>query len=222
AATPDFTASCQQASGVTVPGCQHLPTVSEVNGLETLSWNFSTQPKYNVLYVGDTWSASFNVLAIGGPIATVPVDACTTTACKAGGSNAVGGFYTWAYYVPRSNTSSVYQSFPLATVNVELSGSGAPAGVGPPPFPPVPPNLPVPVAPPVPALTAVATPSTVGIANLSLNAAAAGFLGAGFVWVSMKNRPIAMQVAAMSGAKVTSKFDKAAREGSGPGMGRFE
>jgi len=78
------------------------------------------------------------------------------------------------------------------------------------------------VTPGVPVLSPVATTTTVGVANVSLNAAAAGFLGAGFVRVSMKNRPIAMQVAAMTGGRVSSKFDKAQREGGGPAFGRFE
>jgi hypothetical protein len=220
--TPGFVASCEQVSGAPVPGCQHLPTIENLDGVETLSWNFSTEPEYNVLYVGDYWTASFNVVAIAPPLGYVPVDACIAAGCKAGGSTDVGGFYTWAYYVPRSNVSSVYQSFPLATVNVELAGTGVPAGLSPPPAPPVPPGFPVPVVAPVGLLSPVAVGSTVAIANASLTAAAAGFLGAGFVRVSTKNRPIAMQVAAMTGKNPTSKFDKAAREGAGPALGKFE
>ncbi|MCI4327011.1 MAG: hypothetical protein L3K16_05180 [Thermoplasmata archaeon] len=222
APTPGFSASCQQPSGLPVPGCQHTPTVETVNGVDTLEWNFSTIRADNVLYVGDTWTASFNIVTAGPPLDVVPVDACIAPGCRAGGSTAESGFYTWAYYVPRANLSSVYQSFPLATIDVELTGTGAPAGVGPPPLPPAPPGIAVPVAPTVPVLSPVATTTTVGVANVSLNAAAAGFLGAGFVRVSMRNKPIAMQVAAMSTAKASSKFDKASREGGGPALGRFE
>ncbi len=222
ATNPQFQTSCLQANGIEVPGCQKIPTTETINGVETLSWNYSTIAQYNAMYVGDSWTASFNVVAIAPPLGTVPVDSCTTPSCKAGGSTSEDGFYTWAFYVPRSNTSAVFQSFPLAVVNVELAGSGPPAGIGPPLPPIAPPGIPVAVTPGVPVLSPVATTTTVGVANVSLNAAAAGFLGAGFVRVSMKNRPIAMQVAAMTGGRVSSKFDKAQREGGGPAFGRFE
>ena len=67
----------------------------------------------------------------------------------------------------------------------------------------------------------VATPSIVvqGVANFSLQATAAGFLGAGFMRVSLKNRPIAMKVAAKSGAQ-SSKFD-ADQGRKDTGVGRF-
>ena len=218
---PQFQTSCQLANGRGAQGCQQTPTLRTIGGFVDMSWNFSTIPKYNAMYVGDTWSASFNVIAAGLPTGYVPVDACTTSACKLGGSTSVSGFYTWAFYVPRLNGSAVHQSFPLAQVDVELSGAPAPLGAPPPPFPPGPPGIGIPIAPGVPVAAPVAVGSTVGIASLSLNAAAAGFLGAGFVRVSMKNRPIAMQIAASGGKNPESKFDKASREG-GSGLGKFE
>ncbi|MFI5414636.1 MAG: hypothetical protein ACHQ16_03100, partial [Candidatus Lutacidiplasmatales archaeon] len=63
--------------------------------------------------------------------------------------------------------------------------------------------------------------NNVGVANISLQAAAAGFLGAGFVRVQMKNRPIAMRIAAKSGGSQNSKFDAALRKGDS-GIGKFE
>jgi hypothetical protein len=221
APNPQFSTNCQPSNARAFAGCQQTPVIHMIGNLETLGWNYSTIPKYNAMYVGDAWSASFNVIAAGLPTGQVPVDACILPTCKSGGSTSVNGIYTWAYYVPRANGSAVHQSFPLATVIVELTGTGIPATGPPPPFPPTPPGIPVPIAPAVPIPTPIATGSTVGIASLSLNAAAAGFLGAGFVRVSMKNRPIAMQVAAMSSKTFQSKFDKAAKEGSSS-LGKFE
>ncbi|MCI4320881.1 MAG: hypothetical protein L3K05_01050 [Thermoplasmata archaeon] len=220
-ATPQFATSCETSDGRDVLGCQQTPYVRTIGTIPTLSWNFSTIPKYNAMYVGDTWSTSFDVISQNGQTGVVPVDACTTSQCKASGSTSVNGIYTWAYYVPRANGSAVHQSFPVATVNVELTATGVVGTGPPPPFPPGPPGVPIPVAPNIPIASPIATGSTVGIASLSLNAAAAGFLGAGFVRVSMKNRPIAMQIAAMGGKGQGSKFDKAVREG-GSSIGKFE
>jgi hypothetical protein len=47
-----------------------------------------------------------------------------------------------------------------------------------------------------------------------------GFLGAGFLRVSLKNRPIAMKLAAKSG-RITSKFDQDAGK-TDTGIGHFE
>jgi hypothetical protein len=221
ASSPGFTASCLLKDGRPAIGCQQAPTIRTINGIETLGWNFSTLPADNVLYVGDTWTASFNVFAGGPPLGEVPVDACTTAQCHAGNSGAVAGEYTWAYYVPRSNGSAVHQSFPLATLNVELAGSGPPVGLFPPAPPIAPPGVGIPIVSPVPVAAPVAVAANVGIATASLNAAAAGFLGAGFVRVTMKNKPIAMQVAALRSKSAGSKFDQAAREGNSH-VGKFE
>jgi hypothetical protein len=34
------------------------------------------------MYLGDVWTVSFLVYAAGPPLATVPVDSCTTLFCK--------------------------------------------------------------------------------------------------------------------------------------------
>jgi hypothetical protein len=218
--TPQFTAQCITPAGNTKT-CQRTPTVTTFGNFQTLSWNFSTIPSLNAMYVGDLWTASFNVIVNGAPTTQIPVDACTTTNCRAGGSTSVNGQYTWANYVPRSNGSGVFQSFGVAQINVELAGSPPPAAGPPPGFPAAPPGFPVVVGAPVPVGNPIATGSTVGIANFSLNAAAAGFLGAGFVRVGMKNRPIALKIVAMAGPK-SSKFEQAQREGASSAIGRFE
>ena len=151
----------------------------------------------------------------------MPVDACTTAICKAGGSASLNGLYTSASFVPYTNNTVDTVSFPLATVVVQLTPGLGPAGGPPPPPPPTPP--PFAIAAP----TAVGIPqqigigNNVGVGNLSLQAASAGFLGAGFVRVQMKNRPIAMKMAARSGFKPAgSRFDAATKGDSG--VGKFE
>ncbi|MFI5419078.1 MAG: hypothetical protein ACHQ2Y_09345, partial [Candidatus Lutacidiplasmatales archaeon] len=112
------TASCQRA-GLTFKLCDTIPTVVKVNGMTYLGWNWSKNASTNIMYVGDSWTASFNVVATGPPFALVPVDACTTAVCHAGGSSSVaGGLFTWATYVPYTNNTVVVQSFPLGQVQV--------------------------------------------------------------------------------------------------------
>lgn len=227
APNPDFTASCSTPTGY-LPTCQQVPTNLSVNGVPYLGWNWSTVAGTNAMYVGDTWTASFNIIANGPPFFEgVPVDACVTADCRAGSSGSVDGLFTSANYrtpagTPGENGSTtVVQSFPLGVVTVEISATNGPPPTGPPPPPPTPPGIPVATPPALPVGNPVATINSVGVSNVSLQATAAGFLGAGFTQVSLKNRPIAMKVAAKSGA-VTSKFDAGLKGSGGPGVGRFE
>ncbi len=184
-----------------------------------LAWNWSKFPNNNSIELGDTWTASFNVESTGPPLGTVPVDACTTVFCTVGGSAAVDGLYTWANYLPYTNTTVVTQSFPLASVDVQGLPTGVAGGGGAPPPPGGVPALPIAAPAPVPVIQQIGIGQNVGAANVSLQATAAGFLGAGFVRVMMRNRPIALQMA-MKAGPMQSKFEKAAVEG--PSLGRFE
>ena len=218
---PDLqaTAACVR-NGVTLPTCQTQPSVLHFDGVTYLGWNWSRNASSNVMYIGDYWTASFNVIATGPPYALVPVDACITTDCKAGGSGSLVGIYTWATYVPYTNISVVTQSFPLGQVNVLVTPPAAPPPSIPPPPPPVPPPFPIAAPTPLPVPQQIGIGQNVGLANLSLQATAAGFLGAGFMRVGLKNRPIAMKIAAKSGPQ-SSKFDaEASRKDTG--IGRFE
>ncbi|MCI4349028.1 MAG: hypothetical protein L3J93_02260 [Thermoplasmata archaeon] len=215
-----ISATCLKANGLIFPSCDHTPVVVNRSGLLGLGWNWSTKPGQNQMYLGDVWTVSFLVFAAGPPLATVPVDAGTTPYCKAAGSNAIHGLFTWATYIPATNDTVVVQSFPCALVNV----LGLP-GVPPPPLvllppPPIPPPFAIPVAPPVPVLTAIGISAQVGVATISLQAAMAGLLGAGFLRIATKVRPIANPVLASKRTKVGSMFDR--EMGSGPHVGHFE
>ncbi|MCI4347908.1 MAG: hypothetical protein L3J97_04735, partial [Thermoplasmata archaeon] len=149
------------------------------------------------------------------------VDACVTLYCKAAGSNQIHGLYTWATYIPATNNTVVVQSFPVAQVNVlGLPGVPPPPLLLPPP-PPIPPPFAIPVSPPVPVLTAIGISAQVGVATISLQAAMAGLLGAGFLRIATKVRPIANPVLASKMKKAGSMFDRE-MGGGGTHIGRFE
>jgi hypothetical protein len=206
----------------TMSSCQTVPTISVVNGRTTLAWNWSTNPKLNTMYVGDSWTTSFNIVANGPPFATVPVDACTLITCLQAGSDAVsGGLYTNALYIPSTNGTAIQPSFPLATIQVQPTSVPAPAPVPPPPIPPVPPAIPVPAPSAVPILQIIGLGNQVGVGTVSLQATAAGLLAAGFMRLATKNRPIAMAVAAKSGS-FKSAFSEGPKADTQSWLGKME
>jgi hypothetical protein len=224
---PQFSSYCTLQNGVLFQGpgdCLPTPaTVNGSNGLQYYGWNWSTNASQNQMYIGDAWSVSFNVIVAGPPYTTVPVDACTTYSCKVAGSHSNEGEFTSASFTPITNSSSQTESFPVATLLVEVSALSA-IGVAPPPPPPI--------APPgfglgLPATVSIQAPigigAQVGVANIALQATATGFLAAGFIRVSQRNRPISMAVAAMAGTQKFkgSKFDQAKSGESGHSIGRF-
>jgi hypothetical protein len=214
-------ASCLLPNGEPFRYCDHNATAFNNSGVISLGWNWSNEAKYNQMYLGDVWTVSFLVYAAAPPDTLVPVDACTTLTCRAGGSGAVGGQYTWATYIPVTNNTIVVQSFPLASVNVEALPGVAPPPAPLPPLAPVPPPFGIPVAPPVPVLTAVGITAQVGVASVSLQAVSAGFLGAGFIRVQIRNKPIANPVLlAQYKNKRSSIFEKA--PSSAYTVGRYE
>ncbi|MCI4373450.1 MAG: hypothetical protein L3K02_07415, partial [Thermoplasmata archaeon] len=212
------TASCTRL-GAPFPTCQKLPTVLNHNGLTFLAWNWSTVPTTNAMFVGDSWTASFNVVATGPPFSVVPVDACTTDDCKAAGSGQVdGGLFTWAHYLTSDNVTVAVQSFPLSEVSVEtaLVGVSVPPPLPSPPPPPPPPGIAV--------ISPVAVPQQVGVgqsitvSNLSLQGIGAGVIAAGFARVGIKNKPL--RVAVMSARMKASIAGDAAHRS--PTYGRWQ
>jgi hypothetical protein len=217
----NITAYCLTASGQPFPYCDKTPATVNVSNLGPigLGWNWSDKPGFNQMHLGDVWTVSFLVYADGPPTTTVPVDACTTKLCAAEGSHAVGSAFTEADYIPSSNNTVLTQSFPPAQVVVQPLPVIPPAPVPPPPPPPVPPPIPIAAPAPVPVLSVIGVSAQVGVATISLQAVTAGLLGAGFIRVATRNRPIANPVLAGKQAKAGSKFDQQSSKG---GVGRFE
>ena len=220
-----FRTACLLPNGNLAPNCPVAPTVRNVplgpgRNVTEYGWNWSAITSENEMMGGDTWIASFWVMAAGPPYATVPVDACTTAGCALGGSHALGGAFTAATYVPATNVTEVVQSFPLATLTVESPPYVAPPAALPAPPPTVPP--PALLAPaPLPVLASIGVGAQVGVASLSLQAAAAGFIAAGFTAISVKNRPLSIQVAQLRQKQppLRSRFEESGNAG---GVGRFE
>jgi hypothetical protein len=222
-----FRTACELPSGLLAKNCPVQPLEKNVplgpgENVTIYSWNWSTIPSQNLMFAGDTWTASFWVMANGPPYGSVPIDACTTAYCSIGGSHALDGYYTEATYLPVTNVSVLVQSFPLATIGVEAPPSLAlPPTLPPPALAPPPP--PIPVAPPTPVGVGIGVGAQVGVASVSLQAAAAGFLAAGFTTVSMRNKPMSIAVAALAtkGKPVRSKFEDTVGKDSSA-IGRFE
>lgn len=226
-ADAQFKTVCLFGDGATSPNCPVQPIVTTVptgpgTNASVYSWNWSTVPSRNLMYAGDTWIASFWVMANGPPYAVVPVDACITTYCALGGSTALGGYYTAATYLPVTNLSVVRESFPLGTLGVESPPSVVPPPALPPPVaPPPPPPIPTPAG--LPILSPIGVAAQVGVASLSLQAAAAGFLAAGFTAITVRNRPMSIAVAALAQktGPVRSRFEEGTSKDN-PSIGHFE
>ena len=222
-----FRTACILADGSNSPHCPVEPVESTlITGPDTtttvFTWNWSTVASQNLMYGGDTWIASFWVLANGPPFGLVPVDACTTSACAMGGSRAIDGHFTVATYLPTGAASPVAQSFPLGTVNVESPPSAAPPPSLPPPTAtPPPPAIPAPS--PLSIISPIGVGAQVGVASLSLQAAAAGFIAAGFTAITVRNRPMTLAVAqlAQKSGPVRSRFEETMSSRSAE-IGHFE
>ena len=217
APNPGYQVSCIAGSGLP-PDCPQAPTVLH-HGLATVyGWNWSAIPAGNGLPPGSRWTASFDVVSVSPPFGTIALDACVTSSCFLAGDSAVSGRYTSANYVVTANDTSIVQSYPLALVRILVPLAFV---VQPPPSfpsPPVPPPPPLFLAPSPPA-TPPAPPSPPPA--LSVQAATAGILGAGFLRVQLR-RPIAVRVANLSRAGgPSSRFDAADLRGRPP-VGRFE
>jgi hypothetical protein len=198
-----------------------------VRGVELLTWNFSTTSATNAMTGGDTWTASFYVVA-GAPTATVPVDACVTASCFAEGSGALSGLYSAFQFEVSTNLSLETVSFPVSLLSVEAVASGAPppstpAPVGVPGAPPPPLTLPSP-PPPVPGFQPSplhSSPNGLGVASVSIPALAAGLLAVGFARaLSRGQKAVALRTPA--GAMRSSSPVGAFEETTDERFGRFE
>jgi hypothetical protein len=225
APAPQFVATCTLGNGLEWKGGEKCPAVPEnvtsFSGAQYWGWNWSNNQSQNSMYLGDSWSVSFWVVADGPPYATVPVDACITVECRAAGSTSVGGVYSWATYIPATNSSVVTSSFPLATVQVVQTPTPAPAAVTPPIAPPPPPGLFIPIQAPVAVQTPVGVSAQVPIIEVALQATAVGFLVGAAIRVQQRNRPMTVVNLAGKPKHIRSRFDSEAG-GNGAGVGRFE
>jgi hypothetical protein len=210
---PEFAAACSTPHGF-LPSCQLVPSSLRANGVEYLGWNWSTIPSQNLLYQGDFWTVSFNIVNTGTPYGRDPVLACTTVPCSLGGAGANAGLFSTNRYYWANSTYLVSQSFPLASVTVigpliidELPTVPAPA-------PSNPTGLPVSPAPPPSIVVPPALVPASAAPSISPPATVAAFLGAGFMRVALRNRPIALRIAAKSGVFPSRPVGKVRNRGA--------
>ncbi|MCI4322735.1 MAG: hypothetical protein L3K03_01710 [Thermoplasmata archaeon] len=226
---PQFASACTLGTGETWGGhqddgknCPATPVnLSTVSGTKYWGWNWSNNASQNAMYLGDTWSVSFFIVADGPPYTTVPIDSCITVDCRASGSTSVNGVYSSATYIPQTNGTAETLSFPPATIQVILTPVPSPVPVSAPPPPPPPPGLIAPVISPVSIQTPVGVSAQVPVGNVALQATAVGFLVGAAIRVSQRNRPMAVVNLAGKPQNFRSKFDTDSG-GSGVGVGRFE
>lgn len=216
APTPNWATACQTPTGFS-PHCQVIPSLLNEGGVRAYGWNWSDQNfTDNAMDAGDVWTASFNVIATGPPYTLVPVDACISDQCKQEGSGAVSGVYTWANYLQNQNKTGVLQTFPPGVVHVEAPPAAALAPVPPSAPPPAPPGLPVPAPNALPVTNPLIVFVQTGTSVFSINAVTAGFLGAGFMRVGMKNRPLKVGVSNVNAAMLRRQREDNLH------MGRFQ
>jgi hypothetical protein len=178
--------------------CDFNATVLSYGNATGFQINWSADPLLNSLYVGQLWTVAFNITAAGPPYGSLPVYACTTGPCLAGGSGTIGARFSCLSFQPLAAASEENDSLPYANITVDPprippGGSSSPTTNVPPP-PPPPTGLPNPVTTPSPVLipTPVLTALAVGVPTISISAAAAGILSAGFARVVLQRRSVAV------------------------------
>ncbi len=192
----------------TADSCQTRPTVFHQFGMTYLGWNWSTNKTQNVMYLGDEWESSFNVVSIGPPYTLVPIDACLGAGCLAAGSGSVWGLSTQATYRSPYLGQNITSDFPVTTIMV-MPVEGVGLGTGAPPTaqpPPLPPPSPSPTPLPNPQLQLAPVTNALSVTTIATQATAVGAVVAGVLRVRMRARPMAVAVLAKTG-HVRSRFD---------------
>ncbi|MGI0132484.1 MAG: hypothetical protein ACREDK_05260 [Thermoplasmata archaeon] len=189
-------------NGTPLPTCATLPTMATIGGRASLTWNWSSVPSQNELVPGDSWTAAFDVVASGPPSTSTPIDACATRPCELASTGPVDGWFTRAAYLDPVNASVVELSFPLSTLRVDGRASPVPSPGATVPTPPtgVPPTpiLPSPVV--LPGVQVAGSGPSVTVANLSIQAFAAGVIAAGFTRMAIRQKTIGVRLATLSSA----------------------
>jgi hypothetical protein len=171
-----------------------------IGGTAGLQLRWNATGTEDTLYVGDVWTLNFSISVDGPPYGSVPIYACTTGTCLSSGSGTIEGSFSSVASVPLAGGSPDSFSLPYANVTVDpphvpSGGTSGPISTLPPPAPtPSPVGLPGPVTLPNPVLVPSPILASLGVAvpSLSLSAAAAGILSAGFARVVLQRRSIAV------------------------------
>ncbi len=188
--------SCRTVGGdrTTCDGSSSLLAVGGASGFEL---NWSSNPNLDALYVGDHWTVQFGITVAGPPYGSVPVYACATAECLAGGSGNISGRFSELAFQPLRAGVSSDDSLPYANITVDPprlanGASSLPPVANPPPPPAAPIGLPLPISVPnpgplpAPILAALVTV----VPTVSVSAIAAGVLSAGFSRAALQRRAV--------------------------------
>ena len=179
-----------------------------------LGWNWSTNKSQNTMFVGDSWTAGVQRHGHGRSVQGRPRRRVRHRAVQGGRQHLdqrallVGELHTVHEQLDRDGVVPVGERGSSAHAGPRPGWAGRPRR----------PRRPrrrsrSPPAPALPVVQQIGIGNNVGVANVFLlQAAAAGFLGAGFVRVQMKNRPIAMRIRGEVRGPQGSKFDAASRK----------
>lgn len=116
---PGWKVTCLH-NGAPVSGCQQSPTITSSGSANVYGWNWPT----GTMVLNDTWKATFNVVANGGPFNTsYPLDACTDTGCLGTVGSGAYSLVTYKNFQGTPTTTSfppsdIYVVYPGMTVSV--------------------------------------------------------------------------------------------------------
>lgn len=209
------------------PTCTTNATVRTVANSTGFEVAWGSGPGDDALYVGNEWTIGFGITVAAPPFGAVPIYACTTEPCLAGGSGTVGNAFSALEFEPYGPGSVRDESLPFANITVEpplspSQESTVPSGSAPPP-PPVATGVPTPVSVPAPVTVAnpVIVATLLGTPAVSLAAVGAGVLGAGFARAAIMRRAIAQGQAVGTVVRPRrSSFEPAQR--SDPTAGKWD
>ncbi|MCI4370890.1 MAG: PKD domain-containing protein, partial [Thermoplasmata archaeon] len=119
AAAPSLqaTVTCSSPEGP-VPGCLSVPSREEANGSTVLAWNWSNATGHSALQFGDSWSASFNLVAAEGPSNATALDECATPECLAAENGSVPDLLSAVSFAVDGGALVVAESFPLRNLSI--------------------------------------------------------------------------------------------------------
>jgi hypothetical protein len=224
----DASSSCGHLDG-SAAACPASPSAESAGNLGpvfTWTWLTGSNDDFGV-QVGDWWTLGLPIEVVNAPpYGWIPAEECSTGKCLADEAAVSELSSSALVFSPWDNASMVRDSTPLAEIDVLPPGTSQtnpPTNAPPPPPPSAPTHVPRPVTVPTP----VSLPSPVLAAltgsapTISLAAAAAGILSAGFARAVLQRRAIAQRQAVGNAVKPRrSAFDE--ETPLDPDTGRFE
>ncbi|MCI4355874.1 MAG: PKD domain-containing protein [Thermoplasmata archaeon] len=123
-------ATCSSRFGP-LPSCPQEPSLVPGHGSAILAWNWSSFPGNSSMHAGDTWHASFDLVASGAPSPSAPIDSCSTSECATVENRSSAMFTTGVQFRSPPLPGGLAESFPLLAIAIVatpgLTGAVVPA-----------------------------------------------------------------------------------------------